>query len=116
MSIDLEAIFGDPGPMPMSETTGAETLTIRAVVRSDETFELQCPTPDETPPLGSDGWPANAMEPGDPCPTCAGLAKWWDIQGGEHCQRCEAGRLERGWRLAARASRLRSQGKERDVT
>ena len=37
-----------------------------------------------------------ATEPGDPCPVCGSLEKWWDILGGEHCQQCEHATLDKG--------------------
>jgi len=73
-----------------------ERPTIRAVVRSTE-----------APPLGADGWPADTIEPGEPCPRCGSLEKWWDFWGGEHCQQCEADQLERARGLVERAAELR---------
>jgi hypothetical protein len=50
-----------------------------------------------------------ATEPGQACPRCGSLEKWWDILGGEHCQQCEHATLERALRLADRAAWLRKQ-------
>ncbi len=47
------------------------------------------------------------VPPPDPCPKCGGLATWWDMAGGAHCQRCESAGLAESFRLANRASHLR---------
>jgi len=39
--------------------------------------------------------PENVIEPSEPCPRCGSLEKWWDLTGGEHCQRCEGDKLAR---------------------
>ena len=57
-------------------------------------------------PTGSDGWPADAIDAGEPCPACGSLEKWFDLRGNEHCQRCEADGLEKALRLADRAAEL----------
>jgi len=49
----------------------------------------------------------DVIEPGEPCPHCGSLEKWWDLDGGEHCQRCEGDKLARGRRFAEKAARLR---------
>jgi hypothetical protein len=34
-----------------------------------------------------------------PCPKCNSYEAWWDILGGQHCQRCEAKQFFRGLRI-----------------
>ena len=65
-------------------------------------------------PLGPDGWPCDAIEPGEPCPRCGSLEKWWDLHGGEHCQHCEAEKLKQALSLADRAAELRRQAPFRE--
>ena len=45
-------------------------------------------------------------EPGDPCPACGSLEKRWGLLGGEHCQRCDARKLDRSLKLDGRFARL----------
>jgi hypothetical protein len=65
----------------------------------------------ESPDLSDDErwWavPDATRSLGSPCPKCGSLMKWWDILGGEHCQKCDRATLERAVRLADRAARLR---------
>jgi hypothetical protein len=42
--------------------------------------------------LAEISWPA-------PCPKCNSYEAWWDILGGQHCQRCEAKQFFRGLRI-----------------
>lgn len=66
-------------------------------------------SPDVPEPFefGPDGWPVDTIDQGGPCPACGSLETWWSIDGNEHCQRCEAPGLEKAFRLADRAVRLR---------
>jgi len=59
--------------------------------------------------LEPDGWPADCVEPGEPCLACGWSEKWWDIRGGEHCMRCGEGLrlLSRARRLAAQVRRIK---------
>jgi len=71
--------------------------------------------------LDPDGWPVGSIEPAEPCPTCGGLEKWWDLLGGEHCMACERLTLARAHRWAARAAAIRqrqprTKGSEQCVT
>ena len=49
-------------------------------------------------------WDA-AEPPGDPCPKCGSLERWWDLLGNEHCQQCQP--LHRARALADLAARIR---------
>ena len=59
-------------------------------------------------PLDADGWPADSVDLGEPCPVCGSLAKWWDSWGTEHCQRCERATLDRAHALAEWAASVRA--------
>jgi len=62
--------------------------------------------------LDADGWPVDSVDPGEPCPVCGSLLKWWDSWGTEHCQNCERETLTRAhetaeWAASVRAGRGR---------
>ena len=58
--------------------------------------------------LGPDGWPVDSIDPGEPCPVCGSLLKWWDGWGTEHCQNCERETLTRAHALAEWAAAIRA--------
>lgn len=68
----------------------------------------------ETDPLGPDGWPANSIEPPDPCAACGGLELWESVAGDLfgatprrwRCLRCDPPAAARCWR--ERAARLKT--------
>jgi hypothetical protein len=62
---------------------------------------------------GRQGWQRSDLDgceiidPPAPCPDCGGIVFWWDVAGGQHCERCQPPR--HGPRLRELAQRLRER-------
>jgi hypothetical protein len=106
MMLDLQAIFGN-----------GTTPTRAAMVVQPEVLPEPIPRPKaaELPTLAADTEAVEVPDfdslplPGDPCPRCGSLEKWWDILGGEHCQQCERATLDKALQWVELAARLRQQ-------
>ena len=109
MVIDLNDIFGDSAA-PAPEVPSPEPLAPTAAMAQRQAADhLDHDAQPEALDFGPDGWPVGSIEPGEPCPRCAGLAVWIDLMGGQHCQTCEAHGLARSQRLLDGAARSRQR-------
>jgi hypothetical protein len=113
MGFDVGDLFGNlfGGTVPTMIVATAQPEGVPEIV------ELPTPTAD---PEGADMVDMPDFDclppPGDQCPVCGSLEMWWDILGGEHCQRCERAALERSIQWADRAARLWRQAQPRKPT
>lgn len=98
---------GEPKPLPpkCAEAVGLDAW-LAAQDWSKWTYEAGRYSGPEASP--EDDFPSLSA-PGKPCPACNRLSFCTDLLGGRHCQKCEAGLVERSFKLADRAERLRDK-------
>jgi hypothetical protein len=96
---DLAAVLGPRGHEPGPEAAEPPRVPKAPAITSWD------PRPD---PLGADGWPADSVPPGEPCPKCGGLLWWEDLEGGRHRLDCEGAKFQRAEELAGLARGLRA--------
>ncbi|MCP4535592.1 MAG: hypothetical protein GY832_00425 [Chloroflexi bacterium] len=129
-------VHGEPPTQSEEDNTTDDPVVIHVEVNGDE-LGLVCPSPEIAAAIEagrdeleatikkigdasrSNDWPGDAVDPGEPCPRCGSLDKWWDLWGGEHCNRCEWTKVERSQRLVSRArsaKRIRASPEKRERT
>jgi len=110
LAVDGPSATAEPiGNSAAAEAEPASRLFSDWVLRPDVSGRLGWEPPDlpeEARWWGRCDWEDLPRLP-EPCPTCGGFERWWDILGRAHCQRCEKAVFERGRWLADRAARAR---------
>ena len=127
---DLMVALSNGSSLAESHESSSDVLGIQARLQGDELSRI-CPSQDVRDAIEADreqleasmqemsdaatenDWPRSSVDPGKPCATCGSLDKWWDIVGGEHCQRCERDKVLRSQRIARRAAQLRKRSTAR---
>ena len=126
--LDLQALFGEqlqaapttaapaPGPEPttsgagapedLGETSGA-VHPIDAWLAAQDWSQWRYERGRYIGPESDGAGDWDRLPSPRPCAICGFLGRWFDLLGGEHCQRCEAEALRRALALADRAERLR---------
>lgn len=113
----LSKAFSTATPVALAESTSqlpggqavVEAVVSAAAVSGTAVVPQASPAPSPVtavPPLqpGEElveiPWPA-------PCPKCNSYEAWWDVLGGQHCQRCEAKPFYRALRILRLVDRWR---------